>query len=72
MVRLTRLNHGAFVLNANLIEHIESTPDTVITLTTAQKYLVLEPVEEVIERVIEYQRRIRQPLDAAVNEDRKQ
>jgi len=62
MVRLTRLNHGEFVLNANLIEHVESTPDTVITLTTAQKYLVLEPVSEVIRRVIEYERSIRQPL----------
>jgi flagellar protein FlbD len=63
MVRLTRLNHGEFVLNANLIEHIERTPDTVITLTTGQKFLVLETVDEVIERVIAYERRIRRPLN---------
>ncbi len=62
MVRLTRLNHGEFVLNASLIEHIERTPDTLITLTTAQKYLVLEPVDEVIRRVVEYERTIRQTV----------
>ena len=34
MVQLTRLNQRQLVLNSDLIEHIESTPDTVITLTT--------------------------------------
>jgi len=39
-----------------LIEHIEVTPDTVISLTTGQKLVVLEKAEEVVERVIEYRR----------------
>lgn len=60
MIRLTRLNHMAVYVNAELIEHIETTPDTVISLTTGQKMMVLEPVEEVVERVIAYRRKVRQ------------
>jgi flagellar protein FlbD len=58
MIRLTRLNHTPVVLNADLIEHIEITPDTVITLTTGQKLVVLESSDEVIERIVEFRRSI--------------
>jgi flagellar protein FlbD len=58
MIRLTRLNHVTIYLNADLIEHIESTPDTVITLTTGQKIVVLESAEEVAERVVAFRRSI--------------
>ncbi len=58
MIRLTRINHVPLVLNADLIEHVEVTPDTVISLTTGQKFVVLESPDEVIERVIEYRRAI--------------
>ncbi len=51
MIHITRLNHTPVVLNCDLIEHIESTPDTVISLTNGQKIMVLESPEEVIERV---------------------
>jgi len=51
MIHVTRLNHTPVVLNADLIEQIETTPDTVISLTTGQKIMVLESTEEVIERV---------------------
>ena len=53
MIRLTRLNHVPLMINSDLIEHLEMTPDTVITLTTGQKIMVLESAEEVLERVIE-------------------
>ncbi|HSB16654.1 MAG TPA: flagellar FlbD family protein [Bryobacteraceae bacterium] len=56
MIRLTRLNHLPLVLNSDLIEHIEVTPDTVISLTTGQKIMVLETAEEVVGRVIEFRR----------------
>ena len=36
MIQLTRLNHVPFYLNPDLIEHMETTPDTVLTLTTGQ------------------------------------
>ena len=58
MIRLTRINHVPLVLNSDLIGHIESTPDTVITLTNGQVFMVLESAEEVIERVRAYHRAI--------------
>jgi flagellar protein FlbD len=58
MVRLTRLNHAPLVLNSDLIEHIDITPDTVITLTTGQILRVRETAEEVIQRILDFRRRI--------------
>ncbi len=58
MIYVTRLNHASVVLNSDLIEYIENTPDTVISLTTGQKLMVLEGAEEIIRRVVEYRRAI--------------
>jgi flagellar protein FlbD len=58
MIRLTRINHVPLVLNSDLIEHVEVTPDTVISLTTGQKFVVLENPREIIERVVEFRRSI--------------
>ena len=58
MVRLTRLNHAPIVLNSDLIEHIDITPDTVITLSTGQILRVRETAEEVIQRILEFRRRV--------------
>ncbi len=58
MIKLTRLNSSEVVINSDLIEHMEVTPDTVITLTTGEKIVVLEPVDEIINRVIEFKRKI--------------
>ncbi|HUA20618.1 MAG TPA: flagellar FlbD family protein [Bryobacteraceae bacterium] len=58
MIRLTRLNHAPIVLNSDLIERIDVTPDTVITLTTGQILRVREAAEEVVERIVEFRRRI--------------
>ena len=55
------MNHQEIVVNSDLIEHVESTPDTVLTLTTAQKIRVLEDVNEVVDRVIEFRRKILTP-----------
>ncbi len=60
MIRLSRLKGEPFVLNSDLIEHIETTPDTVITLTTGQKFMVQEPVAEIVSRVIDFRRQIHQ------------
>ena len=56
MIRLTRLNHVPLVLNSDLIEHIDVTPDTVITLTTGQILRVLESAEDVVARIVEFRR----------------
>lgn len=58
MIDVTRFNGKSFVLNAELIEVMEETPDTVITLTTGHKYVVKESVEEVYSKVITYKRNI--------------
>ncbi len=61
MIHLTRLNHTPVVLNSDLIEFVEMTPDTVISLTTGQKLVVLESVEDVVDRVVQYRRSIMSP-----------
>ena len=58
MIRLTRINHIPLVLNSDLIEHIEITPDTVIAMTSGQKFMVLESADEVIGRVVDFRRTI--------------
>jgi flagellar protein FlbD len=58
MIKLTRLSHEPLVLNSDLIEYMEATPDTVITLTTGQKLRVSETSDEVIARVIEFRRAV--------------
>ena len=58
MIYVTRLNHTSVVLNADLIESIESTPDTVISLTTGQKLMVRETAEEIVARVVDFRRSI--------------
>ena len=61
MIYVTRLNHTPVVLNCDLIEHIETTPDTVISLTNGQKMMVLESADEVVDRVVRYRRSILSP-----------
>ena len=58
MIRLTRLNHTPLVVNSDLIEHVASTPDTVIFMTTGQKFVVLETPDLVIERICDFRRSI--------------
>jgi flagellar protein FlbD len=58
MIKLTRLSREPLVLNSDLIEYMEATPDTVITLTTGQKLRVSETADEVIARVIEFRRAV--------------
>lgn len=49
------------VLNSDLIEHIDVTPDTVITLTTGQILRVRESADEVVRRIVDFRRRILDP-----------
>jgi flagellar protein FlbD len=58
MIRLTRINRVPLVLNADLIEHLETTPDTIVSMTNGQKFVVLESSEDVIRKVIEFRREI--------------
>lgn len=58
MIKVTRLNGKEFVINVDIIEFIESTPDTVITTTTGKKVIVKEDVDGIIKDVIEFKKRI--------------
>jgi len=74
MIRLTRINRVPLVLNADLIEHVETTPDTVIAMTNGQKFMVMESADEVIEKVIEFRRALARlpevvaPCDSQISE----
>ena len=63
MIKLSRLNGHQVVVNADLIKFVESTPDTLLTLTTGDKFMVQESVEDVIERVVFYRRHMQLPLE---------
>ncbi len=56
MIRLTRMCDTAVVLNADVIQTLEATPDTVITLTNGEKLVVRETMDEIIRRVIRFRR----------------
>lgn len=58
MINLTRMNDSTYTLNSDLIEMIEETPDTVITLTSGKKLVVKESRNEIIRLVEEYKRHI--------------
>ncbi len=57
MIELTRLHNEKVVVNAELIEFIEATPDTLVSTTSGKKLMVKETVQEVVELVIAYRRR---------------
>ncbi|MGB1717371.1 MAG: flagellar FlbD family protein [Candidatus Latescibacterota bacterium] len=61
MIKLTRLNQSEVVINAEMIEFVEETPDTLISLISGKKVMVTEPVDLIINRVIEY-KTCNQPL----------
>jgi flagellar protein FlbD len=67
MIHVTRLNHTPVVLNSDQIEQIEATPDTVISMSSGQKIMVLESTEEIIDRVRAFRRTILNPQDQPSN-----
>lgn len=60
MVKITRLNGTILVINSDLIEFLESTPDTIVTLTTGRKVIAKESVDELIDKVVEYKKQFLQ------------
>lgn len=68
MIELTKLTGETFFMNPHLIEVIEVTPDTLITMTNGKKYYALEPAEEIIEKIQEYYQKINSPVRKVVKE----
>jgi flagellar protein FlbD len=62
MIRLARLNGKEYVLNAEFIETVEETPDTVVTLNSGKKLMVKDRLDDVIKRVIEYKQLCNQTI----------
>ncbi|NLY88917.1 MAG: flagellar FlbD family protein [Firmicutes bacterium] len=58
MIEVTRLNGKKFWLNPHLIEFLEETPDTVVSLMTGKKVVVREKAREILEEIILYRRRL--------------
>ncbi len=65
MIRVTRLNNSILLVNAENIQSVEATPDTVITFINRDRLLVKEPVEEVTHRIVQYRRVLQSPPDCA-------
>ena len=55
MIKLTRLDGEVFILNADLIRYVEARPDTFVTLTTGERVVVSESMDEVLRRAVAYQ-----------------
>ena len=54
MICLSRLNGQVFALNADLIERVDATPDTVITMVDGVKYVVADPLADVVNKVVDF------------------
>ncbi len=59
MIKLTRINGEEFVVNADLIQYVERRGDTFVTLTTQERLVVRESLDEVIRRAVEHSRSVR-------------
>ncbi|MCL2082094.1 MAG: flagellar FlbD family protein [Oscillospiraceae bacterium] len=69
MLKVTRLNDVELLINADLVEFIEETPDTVITLTTGKKFVVKESAETLVGRIIHYRREVFTKLPVLVKDE---
>ncbi len=64
MIVLNRLNNQPIMVNADLIETLESTPDTVVTLTSGNKLVVRDRPEEIAAKIVAYKRKIHTTVPA--------
>jgi flagellar protein FlbD len=62
MIEVKKLSDQIVILNSDLIETIEATPDTMIVLTNGRKIVVKDSVDEVLKKVIEYRRSIHEGI----------
>lgn len=58
MIQLSRLNGKEFIMNCDLIKFVEATPDTLVTLTTGEKFMVRESVQQVVDAVMKYKHQL--------------
>lgn len=70
LITLTKLSDVRFAINADLIETIEETPDTVLTLATGRKYIVKESIDEIRQLCVEYKQQIHSGWKSGQESDR--
>jgi flagellar protein FlbD len=58
MIKLHKLNGAEIVVNAELLESVEPTPDTVINLATGNRFVVRDTVQEVVDKTVEYRKKV--------------
>lgn len=64
MIQLTRLNNTTISINSDLIKLVEQSPDTVITLLNGEKILVRETAEQILDRIVQFRRRVLTGMNA--------
>ena len=69
MIKVTRLNDSVLTINVEMIQSLQATPDTVITFTNHDRLMVKEPVEEISQRIVEYQRAVNTTGAAECNDN---
>ncbi len=68
MISITRLNDTELVVNSDMIEFVEATPDTILTLTDGKKVIVKESPSEIVDLIIEFRNRVMAPLAGKTEE----
>ncbi len=61
MIKVSRLNGSELIINSDMVEFIESTPDTIITLSDGKKIIVQQTPEELVEDIIAFRQRVMSP-----------
>ncbi|MEW5741773.1 MAG: flagellar FlbD family protein [Myxococcota bacterium] len=70
MIRVTRLDGKEAVVNDDQVLMVEDTPDTVLTFMNGHRLVVREPVEEIIDRAVQFRRRVHSGLQVVSNRER--
>ncbi|MGP7960205.1 flagellar FlbD family protein [Sanguibacter sp. A247] len=69
MIVVTRLQGGRFAVNPDLVQRVETTPDTVITLVDGTKYIVAESLEDLVEAMTDFRARVIARAQSFVSDD---
>jgi flagellar protein FlbD len=70
MILLTRINKTRIIVNSDLIQYVEETPDTIITMANFDKLVVLESMSEIVEKVIGFRRHINSNMELELERQR--
>lgn len=58
MITVTKLDGSTFAINPDLVERVCASPDSTITMVSGVRYVVCEPVDRIIDRIVDYRARV--------------